>query len=223
MRGSNFDRPMEKYFDTRLSPSHRQGAAMVWGLVSKDIQSMLPAKPQHALDLGAGYGDFINEFDAPEKWAADLWPGMKQSLKPGIRAITADITNPIEGLPQDHFDLCFMSNVLEHFTVEDALKILWNVRRYCKNGAHLVLLQPNFTYCSKHYFDDYTHKTIFTAEGLSNFLLDNGFELVRVEPRYLPFSFKSRLPRPRWMVWLYLQLPWKPLAAQMLLIARVKK
>lgn len=214
---------MEKYFDTRLNPESRRGAGMVWGLVAKDILSHFPTKISSVLDLGAGYGDFINEVPVPQKWAVDLWPGLREKLKPGIQSVISDITAPVPGLPENHFDLCFMSNVLEHFVIEDALKVLENARRHSKVGAYLVLLQPNFTYCSRTYFDDYTHKTIFTAEGLSNLLLDNGFELVAVKPRYLPFSFKSRLPHPRWIVWLYLQLPWKPLAAQMLIIAKVKK
>ena len=39
----------------------------------------------------------------------------------------------------------------------------------------------------------------------------------RVEPRFLPFSFKSRAPKWPWIVWLYLR-PVRPLAKQMLIV-----
>lgn len=211
---------MEKYFDTRLEQRHRKGAADVWRLVAADIQRRLPEPAARVLDLGAGYGDFVNGVGAQEKWAVDQWQGFTKHLVPGVRGVVSDIRALPAEVPQKHFDLCFMSNVMEHFTVEDGEKILQGVERSLRPGGYLVLLQPNFTYCSKHYFDDYTHKTIYTAEGMGNFLRDHGYDLVSVYPRYLPFSFKSRLPRPLWAVWFYLRSPFKPMAAQMLLIAK---
>ncbi len=211
---------MEKYFDTRLNQDFRKGASDIWRLVAADLLKKIPAKCDRVLDLGAGYGDFINQVNAPEKWAADLWPGLERNITNDVRAVIGDITTPIDTLPQNHFDLCFMSNVLEHFTIDDAQKILDHTTSYLKKDGYIALLQPNFKYCSKVYYDDYTHKTIFTAEGLCNFLLDNDYEILSCQPRYLPYSFKSRLPRPLWAVKLYLQSPWKPLAAQMLILAR---
>jgi len=40
-----------------------------------------------------------------------------------------------------------------------------------------------------------------------------------VIPRFLPLTMKSRLPRWRWAVALYLRLPVRPMAKQMLLVA----
>lgn len=213
---------MEKYFDTRLDLAVRKGADRVWQMVGADIRRRI-SPVSRVLDMGAGYGDFANQFVAEEKWAMDQWEGMKGYLAPSVRPVVGDIRLPSAAIPVAHFDLVFMSNVLEHFVIEDAEAVLKAARAYAKPGAYLVILQPNFRYCSRTYFDDYTHKTIFTAEGLSNFLLDQGFTLERVFPRYLPFSFKSRIPRPDWAVKLYLASSWKPLAAQMLLIARFAK
>lgn len=211
---------MEKYFDTRLNLEFRRDADAVWRLVASDILRKLRVKIHSVLDLGAGYGNFINQVGAETRWAADIWSGMREHLAPKVRSAVGDIRNPITEIPRDYFDLCFLSNVLEHFSIEDAALVLKNAHAYLKSGGHIAILQPNFTYCYKNYFDDYTHKTVFTAEGLRNFLMDNGFYIVDCQPRYLPFSFKSKFPRPLWMVALYLRLPWKPLAAQMLLIAK---
>jgi SAM-dependent methyltransferase len=214
---------MEKYFETRLSQTNRQGADQVWKLVAADILRRLGAPVRRVLDIGAGYGDFANQVQTEERFAVDRWPGMLQHLQPGVKGVTGDILERQSALREHSFDLCFLSNVLEHFTSEEGERILGHVKAYAKPGGFLALLQPNFRFCYRRYFDDHTHKTIYTDEGLVNFLLDHGFEVFHVEPRYLPFSFKSRLPRPLWAVWLYLRSPWRPMGAQMLVLARVPK
>lgn len=211
---------MEKYFDSRLNQDFRKGAADVWRLVAEHVVQLTGTAPRSVLDLGAGYGDFINQVKAEDKWAVDQWPRFREHLNTDVKGIVGDIRETVPGLPTGHFDLVFMSNVLEHFSIEDAEKILGNARKCLRPGGAVALLQPNFTYCSRHYFDDYTHKTIFTAEGLGCFVADQGFEPIVMKPRYLPFSFKSRLPRPLWAVKLYLRLPIKPLGAQMLFIGQ---
>jgi SAM-dependent methyltransferase len=211
---------MERYFETRLDTKFRKGADLVWGLIARDVTSRLGVPVTTVLDLGAGYGDFINQLEAPEKWAVDSWPGFMNCLHSKVRGIVADITQPLPEVPRDYFDFCFLSNVMEHFSVEDGVKILTQLKAHVRPAGRIAFLQPNFTYCYKTYFDDYTHKTIYTSEGFVNFLKDNGFIVEFCCPRYLPFSFKSRLPRPLWLIRLYLALPFKPLAAQMLIVVR---
>ena len=114
----------------------------------------------------------------------------------------------------------FASNLLEHLEWPSIERTLDEVRRALKPGGRLILLQPNFRYCAGTYFDDYTHRTIFTHVGLADLLASRGFEVERVVPRFLPFSFKSRGPKWGFLVALYLRLPWRPLARQMLVVAR---
>ena len=47
-----------------------------------------------------------------------------------------------------------------------------------------------------------------------------GVFLILLLPRFLPFSLKSRLPKSPYLVRLYLRLPLRPLAKQMLVVAR---
>jgi SAM-dependent methyltransferase len=180
----------------------------------------LPSPPKRILDLGAGYGDFINGAEGGDKWAVDAWANFTQHLSPGVKGLVADIRRPISGLPEKHFDLCFTSNVLEHFSIEEGEMVLEQVKKALRPGGYFVALQPNFPFCVKTYFDDYTHRTIFTHESLANFLSAKGFKVALVRPRYLPFSFKSRLPRSVLLAKLYLSLPWRPMGAQMLVAAR---
>jgi hypothetical protein len=84
----------------------------------------------------------------------------------------------------------------------------------------MILIQPNYRLSAKTYFDDPTHVTIFDDKSLAECVTKNGFIHVRTEARFLPMTLKSRLSAGHKLVPLYLRLPWRPLAGQMLIIAR---
>jgi hypothetical protein len=88
-----------------------------------------------------------------------------------------------------------------------------------KPGAMLTIVQPNFKYCAREYFEDYTHVSIYTDKGLSDLLTANGFKIVRCVPRFMPFTIKGSLPVHPLLIRLYLMSPFKPLAKQMLISA----
>ena len=82
------------------------------------------------------------------------------------------------------------------------------------------MLQPNYRYAYREYFDDYTHVAIYSHVSLADLLAAHGWEVVDVRPRFLPLSVKSRLPTWSLLVWAYLRSPFKPLGKQMLIVAR---
>ena len=95
------------------------------------------------------------------------------------------------------------------------------VKRILKPEGRFIILQPNFRFCMKEYFDFFDHRLIFTHLGMVEVLKISGFEMERTVPRFLPYTSKSRLPRAPWLVSAYLSVPlvWKFLGAQMLLVA----
>jgi hypothetical protein len=56
---------------------------------------------------------------------------------------------------------------------------------------------PNFRYCAREYFDCADHTLALTHVAVAEHLHAAGFEPVKVVPRYLPYSFRSRLPALR--------------------------
>jgi SAM-dependent methyltransferase len=170
------------------------------------------------LDLGAGYGDFSRFSAASEKWALDMNPDLIAHWEESVRPLMQSALEPLP-LANDSLGTVFASNFFEHFTTEEGARILLELRRVLKPGGRLIVVQPNFRLEPRRYFDDYTHQTIYTDEGFNGLLRASGFEVVHSEPRFTPFTMKSRWPKAEWMVDLYLRLPFRPLAGQFLVIA----
>ena len=78
------------------------------------------------------------------------------------------------------------------------------------------LLQPNYRFAYREYFDDYTHVAVYSDRSLCDFLAANGFRVLECRPRFLPLTIKSRLPVSAMLIRLYLLSPWKILGKQML-------
>jgi hypothetical protein len=83
------------------------------------------------------------------------------------------------------------SNILEHFEPGVAASVVDDVGRMLKPGGRFIIIQPNFRYAAKHYFDDYTHRSVFTDVSLPNLLRAHGFAIDRVDPRFLPYSMRG--------------------------------
>ena len=80
-------------------------------------------------------------------------------------------------------------------------------------------MQPNFRLDPHRYFDDYTHRTVWTDRSLEDVVAARGLTVVHSEPRFLPLTMKSKLSFGHRLVPLYLKLPYRPLAGQMLVVA----
>jgi SAM-dependent methyltransferase len=170
------------------------------------------------LDLGAGYGDFSRFSMAREKWAVDMNPDLAGHWEETVHPLIQSALDPLP-LPSASLGTVFASNFFEHFTTGDGARILFELHRVLKPAGRLIVVQPNFRLEPHRYFDDYTHQTVYTEESFCSFLRASGFSILRSEPRFTPFTMKSRWPKAEWMVDLYLRLPFRPLAGQFLVIA----
>jgi SAM-dependent methyltransferase len=204
------------YFRARFVPE--PGRAATWQVICRHLARWIPREAR-VLDLGAGYCSFANSIDASERHALDANPGFVEFAAPGVQTHVGRCDD-LSMFPAQHFDVVFASNLLEHLAGAELANTLHEARRVLRPGGRLLLVQPNFRYCVREYFDDYTHRSVFTHVSLPDCLRAHGFDVERVEPRFLPLSFKSRLPAWPWLVELYLRLPWRPLAKQMLVVAR---
>jgi SAM-dependent methyltransferase len=207
------------YFESRFTFDKRR--ERLWQVLWDAVFRKWVSPQDCVLELGAGYGHFINQVQSRRRIALDMWPEFKRFLKPGIEAHVGPV-GELAFLEPRSVDFVFASNLFEHVTQEELAAVLRQLREALSERGTLNILQPNYFYCYREYFDDYTHKTIYSHVSLSDFLEAHGFEAFDVRPRFLPLTIKSRLPVSSLLVRLYLLSPWKVLGKQMLIRARVR-
>jgi hypothetical protein len=171
------------------------------------------------LELGAGYCHFINNVKARRRIALDLWPEMPMFLNPGVESHVGSATD-LSFLQNGSVDFVFASNLFEHITQDDFSGVLHQLERKLSDRGLLCLLQPNYRYAYREYFDDYTHVTVYSHLTMCDFLRSRGYEIMECKPRFMPLTVKSRLKISPSLIWLYLKSPLKPMGKQMLIIAR---
>jgi SAM-dependent methyltransferase len=208
-------------YRVRFSQKELAAARAFWRPICQYLQQYVDAGGV-TLDLGAGYCHFINEIVSGEKLALDLnVENLRLYAGPGVRCIEASGAD-LAGIGSDSVDSVFASNVYEHFpSREDVARSFEEIRRVLRPGGRLIVLQPNFAYTAKRYFDYFDHRLIFTHKGMAEGLTVAGFQLERVTARFLPYTSKSALPAAPWLVSMYLAFPpaWHILGGQMLLVA----
>ncbi len=205
------------YFESRLAFDKKRN--VLWRTLARAVFQPMISVDATVLELGAGYCDLINSIEAHKRIGIDMWPGFVRYADPDVKAIVGSILD-LECIEDNSLDLVMASNIFEHITQADFATCLLKLKQKMKSGGNLLIIQPNFKYAYRDYFDDYTHQSIWTDVSLSDFLAANGFTVVEVKPKFLPLSVKSRFPVHPILIWLYLYSPWKPFAQQMFLRVR---
>lgn len=205
------------YHGSRLTHDERRAAT--WRALWKYHFSRRIAPDAAVLDLGAGYGDFINSVTARRRIAVDSWPGLADHVLPGVEAIIGPVAD-LGRIADGSIDFAFASNLFEHLTQEELVAALVQIAAKLKPAGELCILQPNFRYAYREYFDDYTHRTPYSHIGLADLLRAQGWTVTQVAPRFLPLTIKSRLPAWSWLIGAYLRAPFKPMGKQMMISAR---
>src|SRR5689334_9754432 len=115
----------------------------VWRVLVDAWFSRYVAHADAVLDLGAGWGHFINNIDAPHRYALDLNPDAQSHLDPDVQ-LFAQSASECWPLPGAALDVVFTSNFLEHLPDRDAITAtLHEAFRCLRRGGVLVCLGPN--------------------------------------------------------------------------------
>jgi SAM-dependent methyltransferase len=203
-----------RYFETRFQPDPRRDR--VWRRIASHLQRRW-TEDAAILDVGAGYCSFINNVKAARRLAVDLHADLERFAAPGVETMRLSATD-LSPLEDGSFDVVFASNLLEHLTRAEIDMTLAEFHRVLRPGGQVILLQPNYRFAYKEYWDDFTHVTPLSDRSLGDLLLAAGFELDDVQPRFLPFTLKGGGGSLWFLVPLYLRLPIRPLAKQMLMV-----
>ena len=190
-------------------------------LCQDQFQQYVP-KGGTVLDLGAGYCEFSNAIRARRRIAVDLNPDTAVFAAPSVEVVRTD-SAAMQEVADGAVDTIFTSNFFEHLPDTEALlATLGECNRVLRPGGTVVVLVPNVRNLLGAYRDYLDHHLALTQHSLSEALGARGFEVSRVEPRYLPYTeSNSRMPFSRLTIRAYLVFgpAWRALGRQMLVVA----
>jgi SAM-dependent methyltransferase len=199
-------------------PVPRHVRAEIWNTIGRYVQRWVDTSSP-ALDLGAGRGDFAGGIRALRRIALDMSAELLAEAPAGVETEIGDITD-LSRFESASIGTIVASNVLEHLDWPELDTTCDEMLRVLKPGGRVILIQPNFRLKPGTYFDNYTHRSIHTDRSLPGYLTVRGFDIEHVEGRFLPFTMASRLSFGYKLTPLYLKLPWRPIAGQMLVVGR---
>jgi len=158
------------------------------------------------LDIGAGYGEFINHIQAKEKIALDINPDLKKFVHSDVKTLICSSIQ-IKSIANQSIDVIFVSNFFEHLDKPSIIKTIKEIRRVLKPKGKLLILQPNFRYCYKDYWMFFDHITPLDDRSLTEILTLNHFQILELKPKFLPYTVKSKIPKSIILLKIYLKLP----------------
>jgi SAM-dependent methyltransferase len=214
---------LERIYSNRFSPVVRRSKVRTWKTLCDAFLSRYVPPRGTVLDLGAGSCEFINQIRARRRIAIDLNPDTLRLAEPGVEVLSIPLEQTSEAIAPESVDLAFASNVFEHLPGPDALlHVLEAIHQILRPGGRLIIMQPNVAALGGRFWDFVDHTLPLTEKGMAEALEVSRFEVLECRARFLPYTFKSRLPAWPWLVHCYLALPpahWL-FGKQMFLVAR---
>lgn len=213
---------LQRVYQVRFSEGGKKAKARIWKvLVQYYFQRGI--EPSYTiLDLGCGFGEFLNNVRCGRRIGVDLNPDSRKYLQPEVEFHIGNAGH-LDFLPDQSIDLVFTGNLLEHLAdkreVERMLNEVWRVLRY---GGYLVAMGPNLRFMTGAYWDFWDHAVPITDRFLTEMLEVLGFHILARIPRFLPFTTCSSLPKSPRLLKCYLMLAmlWPLLGRQFLIRAR---
>jgi len=206
----------------RFKESERPQKMKIWKTLCERYFQDLIGHDLVVADLACGYGEFINNIRARRKIAIDLNPDARNFLEPGVEFFQS-AADDVAAVADGSVDVVFTSNFLEHLkTKEECDRVLAEVRRMLKAGGRFVIMGPNIRYLAAQYWDFYDHYLPLSHLSLEEGLVQAGYDVETIIPRFLPYTTRSALPRAPFLIACYLKLPvaWRILGKQFLVVGR---
>lgn len=204
----------------RFADNERRRKEVAWREIGRYLQRRFIPDGARVMDLACDVGYFIRNIRAGERWASDL-RDTSDSLPDDVRFIQTDGLLLAEAVPNDYFDIVFLSNYLEHLdSAESVVEQLRVVRQVLRPGGRIIVLQPSIKLVGHAYWDFIDHRVALTEDSLVEAATFAGFETSEVISRFLPYSVKGRLPATPSLVRAYLafSLAWRFMGKQTLYV-----
>lgn len=211
---------LKRQYELRFS-SFQYHRNKVWRILINSFFNKFIPPDSIILDLGCGWGEFINNVEGKKKIGMDLNREVEKHLVQSVDFIHQDCSQKWP-LDDSSLDVVFTSNFFEHFLDKDKInRTIIQVKRCLKQNGILICLGPNIRYLPGRYWDFWDHQIGLTEKSLSELLTIHDFRIDTCESKFLPYTMSDKKPPPSIFVKLYLSFPilWKFLGKQFLIIA----
>jgi len=201
---------LAKLYENRFDSTQLKKKLQLWKVLVNQFLQPHISPESVILDIGGGYCEFINHVHGREKYLIDLNPAAVEMADDDVTVLIVDILDRQArkiALSNHYFDVIFLSNFLEHLPHKESLiEVLSFCHDKLNQGGSLLIIQPNFKYSYREYYDFIDHTLAITDRSLQEVLQVIGFQIELIIPKFLPFSTKGR-PSSPWLLSLYLRLP----------------
>jgi SAM-dependent methyltransferase len=169
-----------------LAPPNIESVRREGVFLEQMIRRHFPADRSAAvLDLGCGYGSLIyhaRHAGYTNVVGVDRSPQqVAEAHRLGIEGVTeGDILEHLATTADESQDVVLTFDVIEHFTREELLPFVDEVRRVLKEGGRWIIHTPNgeSPLSNRIRYGDLTHEQAFTRTSLGQLLLSSGFRSV---------------------------------------------
>ncbi len=180
----------------------------VWKILVEEYFQKWIRQGDRVLDLGCGYGEFINNLSNCEVHAMDLNPDAIKHLREEVTFHGQDCSEPWAIAPNS-LDVIFTSNFFEHLPNKEALsRTIAHVKNTLKPGGRVIALGPNISVLKGKYWDFWDHHVALSDQSLGELFEIHGLTIEKSIPRFLPYNMVRVRQRPLFLVSLYLKMPW---------------
>jgi dolichol-phosphate mannosyltransferase len=215
------ERNLTQIYENRFS-GHENYRKRVWKILTHKFFSKWIKSTDHILDLGCGYGEFINHTKCEVRHAMDLNPKTKSLLDKEIIFHQQDCSKTWKIEPNS-LDLVFTSNFFEHLPKKECLdRTICEVKKALKPGGRLIAMGPNISVLKGKYWDFWDHHVALSDQSLCELLQIHDFTIEQSYSKFMPYNMVRIKERPLFLVSLYLKFTflWKLLGKQFLIIAK---
>ncbi len=193
----------------------------VWTVLAPWLSRFFPAPCTRVLDLGCGYGEWINNLAADERHAIDLNSASRERLARDVVFHEQDCSRPWPVTPGS-LDAIVTSNFFEHLPDKAALRdTLRHAHAALRPGGRLIAMGPNIRHLHGRYWDFIDHHVALSDASIAEALRLAGFEVTYSRAKFMPYSMVGGPSYPLALVRLYLAIPaaWSVLGRQFLVVA----
>ncbi|MCV7098951.1 glycosyltransferase [Mycobacterium palustre] len=200
----------------------RESRSAIWAAIVRDFFQAWIKRSDTVVDLGCGYGEFLNHVVAARRIGVDLNPDCAGMLRPGTE-FHHGRADDLGFLGDGSVDVVFTSNLLEHLDGKaEVERTVAEVHRVLKPGGHFIAMGPNIRFVPGKYWDFWDHTVPISDRSLIELLESCGLEVSDSYDRFLPYTSSSRLPQAPILVRWYLRskATWRILGKQFVIRAR---